>query len=215
MSVQSAILNFLFIVFPTFSSRGKKLSQMKDHNEGSSWSQFGWDYVHDREEHTEHGCSSHSAVELLSWVCTNRNLQCASLVRKGVMHAPFHLSPHCSLPYLPHGKEMIFCSHVFGKSQKGRPKHSQEYVSKTKKVRVSIWKQGGRVCVPCIELYVPASKESCCPLCPLRLAGHLCKIWGLPSPFQTLELRCTKLPINSQKLCSWWERLLEIEKYSF
>ena len=48
---------------------------------------WSWDYVcqviHDRDEHTKHHCSSYSAVMLLFWVCTNRNLKSAVVVVEG------------------------------------------------------------------------------------------------------------------------------------
>lgn len=83
---------------------------------------------------------------------------------EGVMRTPFHCGPCCSLPCLPCGKEMIFCSHVLSKSQKGKPKCSQEYVSKNnnnKKVRAHFCMEVRRMCVygRCTESHTE-SKES-------------------------------------------------------
>lgn len=126
------------------------------------------------------------------------------------MHALIHLSPHSSLLYyLSHGKEIIPCSHVFNRSSKRNTKTAFWICLRTfKKVNTCLCRSEGDEYVPWAELCLTVF---CLLLCSLLLLPVFAGFYGF-HPYWRLNLRCTKLPINVQNLCPWYESFLEIEK---
>lgn len=142
---------------------------------------------------------------------TDRNLKCTFLVVKWIMHALIYLCLHRPLLYhLPHGKEIILSSHVFSKCQKRETKVAWRMYFK-KSENTFLCRCEGDIYAPWKELYFPVSEESCLLLCSLLLLSIFAGFYVF-CPYCRLYLRFTKLPINFQKLFSWWENLLEIEK---
>lgn len=76
---------------------------------------------------------------------------------KGIPRAPIHFSPHtllCAL-YLPQGKEIVLCSHVFSKKSKNKI-FSRIGFKKKSGARFCV-----EECVPCPEARLLVSRESC------------------------------------------------------
>lgn len=102
------------------------------------------------EEHKKHSYNPSSALALLFWVCTNRNLRCSFLVESGD-----HVCTHSFQLTLPSAQlftsrqERILCSCVFSKSQKG----NQNWFKKKRWEHISVWKWRGSVCSMCLLSY--------------------------------------------------------------